>query len=88
MVAEEPDAAGDAQAHRQRAASDQAESLLRDRRARVRVCAWCGAVSFDGEWYPAERLMTYAWRLDPRASHTICPTCFAEAAPGVPYPTL
>jgi hypothetical protein len=62
------------------------EEILRERRARVRICAWCDAVFVEGTWYAKTELMTFAWRLDPRASHTICPTCFSARLPGVAYP--
>ena len=42
-------------------------------------CAWCSSV-----------LTPLGWRNDALAgptTHGICPSCFAAAAPGVPYPT-
>lgn len=67
---------------------EDAESILRERRARVRICAWCESVCVEGTWFPKSDLMTVAWHLDRRASHTICPACFDGVLPGVPYPTL
>jgi hypothetical protein len=63
------------------------EGLVRDARNRTRICAWCGAVRIGDAWYDAD-LITFAWRVDPRASHshTICPECFVRAVPGAPYP--
>ncbi len=69
-----------------RAAPEDAESLLRERRAAVRMCAWCDAVFVEGAWYGASSLLTATWRVDRRVSHTICPACFERVLPGVPYP--
>jgi hypothetical protein len=83
-VPADEDTDDDAEAHAAR--MEQAESVLRERRARVRICAWCESVGFEGTWYPKASPLTFVWRVDPRASHTICPACFAEMLPDVPYP--
>ena len=75
----------DIEAHLLRQRED-VESLLRDRRAHVRICAWCESVCVGDSWYPPTHLMTVPWRLDTRASHTICPDCFEEIVPGAAYP--
>ena len=78
---DEPD---DVESHR--LALDDIEATLRDdRRAPVRICAWCEAACVAEDWYDSD-LVAFAWRIDPRASHTICPECFARLLPDVPYP--
>jgi hypothetical protein len=80
------DEGDDAEGHFLRPRED-LESNLRDRRAHVRICAWCESVCVEGSWYPKSDLITLVWRLDARASHTICPDCFQRLVPGVPYPS-
>jgi hypothetical protein len=79
---DEPD---DMDSHR--LAFDLEALVVRDGRSRACICAWCDAVCIEDAWYHAD-LITFAWRVDPRASHshTICPEGFARAVPGVPYP--
>jgi hypothetical protein len=68
-----------------RALDDMAATLRDDSRASVRICAWCESACVAGEWYDSD-LVTFAWRVDATASHTICPACFARVLPNVPYP--
>ena len=65
---------------------EDAEALLRSRRAAVHVCAWCGSVCIGRTWFRADSPVAASWRADERVSHTICPDCFDEILPGVQYP--
>ena len=80
-AADEPD---DVESHLL-ALDDMEASLRDDRGAPVRICAWCEAACVAKAWYDSD-LVTFAWRIDPRASHTICPDCFSRLLPDVPYP--
>jgi hypothetical protein len=59
-----------------------------DRPSRAVRCAWCGRILIDGEWTGVRDLSGRALDVEAHSSqtHGICPDCFAELAPGVPYP--
>jgi hypothetical protein len=81
---ERDDEPGEVEAHLL-ALDDIAATLRDDSRAPVRICAWCESACVAGDWYDSD-LVTFAWRVDAHASHTICPECFARVLPNVPYP--
>jgi hypothetical protein len=60
---------------------------LRERRLRVRTCAWCESISLGEGWHRVStgRLVAELSR-NAAATHGICPRCFAEFLPDVPYP--
>lgn len=55
-----------------------ARRLVRER-ALLKRCAWCGRVSFGSGWHGADQLPGFVpERVHERATHGICPGCFAE----------
>ena len=77
------------------AADEQARSLalreiavgLCERRLVVRTCAWCESISLGADWHRVStgRLVGELSR-QAATTHGICPRCFAEFLPDVPYP--
>jgi hypothetical protein len=51
----------------------------------LRVCAWCDRIQLGDVWLVGALARLLAL-LGLRASHTICPRCFARHARGVRYP--
>jgi hypothetical protein len=41
----------------------------------VRLCAWCGRVSLDDEWFPMPQVALDAIDVPNSTSHTVCPDC-------------
>jgi hypothetical protein len=65
-----------------------AASGRRRRRSVVVRCAWCGRYAIGARWYePAVwRLLLHARKRRGLISHGICPRCWQEIAPKLPYP--
>jgi hypothetical protein len=54
---------------------------------KISVCAWCGRRAMHGMWDDLEVVVhTFTTGHRHLVTHTICPACFAEQAPGTPYP--
>ena len=74
-----PDSKGAAGAPRPRAPSRQLSPL------KVTLCAWCERRSIAGVWDDLEiQVMPLSERHV--LTHGICPDCFEDRAPNVPYP--
>jgi hypothetical protein len=41
----------------------------------VRLCAWCGRVSLDDDWFPMPQVALDAIDVPNSTSHTVCPDC-------------
>ena len=46
----------------------------------VTTCAWCGRVTFDGEWVRVPHAALLAIDAHTTLSHSICPVCAARYA--------
>jgi len=54
---------------------------------KVTVCAWCGSRSIAGMWDELDVVLhMFITGRRHLVTHGICPTCFAQNAPGTPYP--
>ncbi len=54
---------------------------------KVTVCAWCEHRSIEGIWDELDVVLhTFITGGRHFVTHGICPTCFAQCAPGTPYP--
>jgi hypothetical protein len=49
------------------------------------TCAWCGRVRIAGHWFGKPRELEVVAHVGRRASSGICPSCFADLAPGRDY---
>jgi len=69
-------------------ANEPAASGRSSRRSLVVRCAWCGRYAIGARWYePAIwRLLVYARKRRTVISHGICPACWQELVPDLPYP--
>jgi hypothetical protein len=52
---------------------------------RVTVCAGCGRRAVNDTWEKHEGEVA-AMAAGVHFTHSVCPTCFAAMAPGIPYP--
>lgn len=71
---------------RVRRKSPGASSTGRRIRGLVTFCAWCGRVRIAGHWFGKPRHPDVVAHVQRRATSTICPSCFADAAPAHEYP--
>ena len=54
---------------------------------KISVCAWCDRRAMHGMWDDVDVVLhTFVTGRRHFVTHTICPSCFAEQAPGTPYP--
>jgi hypothetical protein len=54
---------------------------------KVTVCAWCGSRSIEGIWDEIDVVLhTFITGRRHLVTQGICPTCFEENLPGMPYP--
>lgn len=71
------------------AGSDEPEASGCSRRRGVVIrCAWCGRYASGARWYEPSiwRLLLQARKRRRLVSHGICPDCWQEIAPELPYP--
>jgi len=73
---------GAAGAPRPRAPSGQLFAL------KVTVCAWCDSRAIEGMWDDVDVVLhSFITGRRHLTTYGICPSCFAEQAPGIPYPS-
>jgi hypothetical protein len=70
------------------ASGEAAASGRSSRRSVVIRCAWCGRYAIGARWYEPTiwRLLLHARKRRRLVSHGICPDCWEEIAPDLPYP--